>query len=53
VGAHRLYAGLLHREVISWVATTGGVDTGHIRDLMIQSVEQRFGLVNRLPVAIE
>lgn len=41
------------REVISWVATTGGIDSGDIRDLMIESVERRFGLVNRLPAAIE
>jgi transposase InsO family protein len=26
---------------------------GDIRDLMIESVERRFGLVNRLPVPIE
>jgi len=41
------------REAISWVATTGGIDSGDIRDLMIESVERRFGLVNRLPLAIE
>lgn len=41
------------REAISWVATTGGIDSGDIRDLMIESVERRLGLVNRLPVAIE
>ena len=41
------------REAISWVATTGGIDSGDIRDLIIQSVEQRFGLVNQLPLAIE
>ena len=41
------------REAISWVATTGGIDSGDIRDLMIESVERRFGLVNRLPAAIE
>jgi putative transposase len=41
------------REAISWVATTGGIDSGDIRDLMIQSVEQRFGLMSRLPLAIE
>ena len=41
------------REAISWVATTGGIDSGDIRDLMIESVEHRFGLVNRLPVPIE
>ena len=41
------------REAISWVATTGGIDSGDIRDLMIESVERRFGLVSRLPVPIE
>ena len=41
------------REAISQVATTGGIDSGDIRDLMIESVERRFGLVNRLPIAIE
>jgi putative transposase len=41
------------REAISWVATTGGIDSGDIRDLMIQSVEARFGLVNRLPAPVE
>ena len=41
------------REAISWVAATGGLDSGDIRDLMIASVERRFGLVNRLPVPIE
>ena len=41
------------REAISWVATTGGIDSGDIRDLMIESVKRRFGLVSRLPVPIE
>jgi putative transposase len=41
------------REAISWVATTGGIDSGDIRDLMIESVERRFGLVNQLPAPIE
>jgi len=41
------------REAISWVATTGGIGSGDVRDLMIESVERRFGLVNRLPVPIE
>jgi len=41
------------REAISWVATTGGIDSGDIRDLMIESVERRFGLAGRLPLAIE
>ena len=41
------------REAISWVATTGGIDSGDIRDLMVESVERRFGLVNRLAQPIE
>jgi len=41
------------REAISWVATTGSIDSGDIRDLMIESVERRFGLMNRLPAPIE
>ena len=34
------------REAISWVATTGGITSSDIRDLMVESVERRFGLVN-------
>jgi putative transposase len=41
------------REAIAWVATTGGISGGDIRDLMVECVERRYGLVNRLPVAIE
>ena len=41
------------REAIAWVATTGGINSGDVRDLMIESVERRFGLMNRLPVPIE
>ena len=41
------------REAISWVAATGGIASADIRDLMVESVERRFGLVNRLPVPIE
>jgi putative transposase len=41
------------REAISWVATTGGIDSSDIRDLMIDSVERRFGLVDKLPKPIE
>ena len=37
------------REAISWVATTGGINSSDIRDLMVESVERRFGLVNKLP----
>jgi putative transposase len=41
------------REAIAWVATTGGIDSSDIRDLMVESVESRFGLVDKLPKAIE
>lgn len=32
------------REVMSWVATTRGVDAGLVGDLMMQAVEYRFGV---------
>jgi len=35
------------------VATTGGVDSGDIRDLMIESLEACFGLVNSSPAPLE
>ena len=41
------------REAIAWVATTGGIDSSDIRDLMVDSVERRFGLVDKLPKPIE
>src|SRR5207248_6855430 len=41
------------REAISWVATTGGISSSDVRDLMVESVERRFGLVNKLPKPIE
>jgi putative transposase len=41
------------REAISWVATTGGINSSDIRDLMVESVERRFGLVKKLPKPIE
>ena len=31
------------REIMAWCATTGGISGEMIRDLMVQSVEQRFG----------
>lgn len=41
------------REVISHVATNGWVNAEMIRDLMTQSLEHRFGAVDRLPHKIE
>jgi putative transposase len=40
------------REIISHVATTGGITGEMVRDLMIESVERRFGTA-RLPHAVE
>ena len=41
------------REMISFVATTGGISSAMICDLMIQSIEHRFGSVERSPHKIE
>ena len=41
------------RELINFVATTGGISGEMICDLMIQSVEHRFGNVDRVPHKIE
>jgi transposase InsO family protein len=41
------------REIIRWVASTRGIDGGLIRDLMAESVEQRFGSVTKLPKPIQ
>ena len=38
---------------MSFVATTGGISGDHVRDLMVDAVEHRFGRINRLPNAIE
>jgi len=41
------------REVMSYVATTGGISGDLIRDLMAESVEARFGLVEKVPHRIQ
>ena len=41
------------REAISWIATNGAIDSGDVRDLMLDSMERRYGPVDRLPSAIE
>jgi putative transposase len=41
------------REVMSWVATTCGIDAGLVGDLMMQAVEYRFGASNTVPNEIE
>ena len=39
------------REVMSWVATTKGIDAALVGDLMIQAVENRFGANARPPAS--
>ncbi len=41
------------REVMSWVATTKGIDAGLVGDLMMQAVESRFGANGQPPKTIE
>jgi putative transposase len=41
------------REVITWTATTSGIAGEHIRDLMVEAVDRRFGPVAQAPHAIE
>lgn len=41
------------REAMSFVATTNGITSEDVRDLMVAAVEHRFGRVNRLPSRIE
>ena len=41
------------REAMGYVATTAGISAEDVRDLMVTSVEHRFGQVNRLPRPIE
>ena len=40
-------------EAMGYVATTAGITAEDVRDLMVASVEHRFGQVNKLPHAIE
>ncbi|WP_438823111.1 IS3 family transposase [Methylobacterium frigidaeris] len=41
------------REAMSYVATTAGITSEDVRDLMVAAVEHRFGPVNQLPSPIE
>jgi putative transposase len=41
------------REIMSWVATTKGIDAGLVGDLMMQTVEKRFGSHGKPPKTIE
>lgn len=37
------------REIMSYVATTGGICGDLVRDLMSEAIEARFGLVDKIP----
>ncbi len=41
------------REIMSYIATTGGICGDMIRDLMAEAIEGRFGAVDRLPFRIQ
>ena len=41
------------REIISWIASDKGIDSLMVRDLMVESVEKRFGKVTKLPHSIQ
>lgn len=41
------------REAMRFVATTGGISAEHVRDLLVESIEQRFGRIEKLPHPIE
>lgn len=41
------------REAISWVSSSRGIDGGLVRDLMSESIERRFGRVNKAPHTIQ
>jgi putative transposase len=41
------------REAMGHVATTGGITAEDVQDLMVATVEHRYGQVNRVPEPIE
>lgn len=41
------------REVMTYVTSTRGIDGGLVRDLMMETVEYRFGKVNRVPHIVQ
>ena len=45
--------GYCGREAMGHVATTGGITAEDVRDLMVATVEHRYGQVNRVPEPIE
>jgi transposase InsO family protein len=41
------------REILSYIATTGGITSELVKDLMAESIEYLFGKVERLPHRIQ
>lgn len=41
------------REILSYLSTTGGITAEIVKDIMALAIEYRFGLVDRVPHAIE
>jgi transposase InsO family protein len=41
------------REILSYIATTGGITSEMVKDLMLSSVEYRFGMLDKLPHRIQ
>jgi len=41
------------REVLSFIATTGGISGHLIRDLMAEAIEYRFGIVDEVPEPVQ
>lgn len=41
------------REVMSWVTSSRGIDGGLVRDLMTETLELRFGSMDRLPHPVQ
>ena len=37
------------REIMSYVATTKGITAEMVKDLMAESIEYRFGIVDKVP----
>lgn len=41
------------REIISWIASSKGIDGTMIRDLMTESLEKRFRRVSKVPYSLQ
>ena len=41
------------REILSYIATTGGIHRDIIKDLMTEAIEYRFGMVTTLPHTVQ